>query len=103
MLVSTRQIKYKNLRREPWVSAGIMNCIKRSKKLYATSIRTNATEKDCIVYKEYSKLLNKLKCSAKKLYYESKCEEYKSNTKKLWKVINEICSKTMTKPVLLIT
>ena len=97
MPVSIQQIKYKNLHREPWVSAGIMNCIRRSKKLYATSIRRNATEKNCIVYKEYSKLLTKLKRSAKKLYYESKCEEYKSNTKKLWKVINEICSKNNDK------
>ena len=93
MPVSTRQIKHKNIRREPWVSAGIMNCIRRSKKLYTASIRRNATDKDCIVYKEYSKLLTKLKCFAKK----SKCEEYKSNTKKLWKEINEICSKNNDK------
>ena len=97
MPVSTRQIKYKNLRRETWVSVGIMNCIRRSKKLYTTSLTRNATDKDRIVYKEYSKLLTKLKRFAKKLYYESKCEEYKSNTKKLWKVINEICSKNNDK------
>ena len=65
--------------------------------MYTASIRKSATDKDHIVYKEYSKLLTKLKCSAKKLYYESKCEEYKSNTKKLWKVINEICSKNNDK------
>ena len=65
--------------------------------MYATSIRRNATDKDHIVYKDYSKLLPKLKHFAKKLYYESKCEEYKSNTNKLWKVINEICSKNNDK------
>ena len=95
--VCTRQIKYKNLRREPWVSVGLMCCIRRSKKLYALSIRKNATDKDRIVYKEYSNLLTRLKRSAKKMYCESKCEEYKSNTKKLWKVINEICSKNNDK------
>ena len=31
------------------------------------------------------------------MYYESKCEEYKFNTKKLWNVINEVCSKTNDK------
>ena len=37
--VCTRQIKYKSLQREPWVSAGIMCCIRRSKKLNALSIK----------------------------------------------------------------
>ena len=77
----TRQIKYKNLRREPWVSAGLLCCIRRSKNLYAQSLKKGGTDKDCIVYKEYSNLLNKLKRAAKKMYYESKCEEYKFNTK----------------------
>ena len=31
------------------------------------------------------------------MYYESKCEEYKFNTKKLWTVINEICNKNNDK------
>ena len=31
------------------------------------------------------------------MYYESKCEEYKSNTKKLWKVISEICNRNNDK------
>ena len=79
--VCTRQIKYKNLRREPWVSAGLLSCIQRSKKLYAQSLKKGSTDKDGIVYREYSNLLNKLKRAAKKMYFENKCEEYKFNTK----------------------
>ena len=96
--VRTRQIKYKNLQREPWVSAGLLCYIQRSKNLYAQSLKKGGTAKDCIVYKEYSNLLTKLKRAAKKMYYESKCEEYKFKTKKLWTVINEICNKNNDKP-----
>ena len=34
---------------------------------------------------------------AKKLYFETKCNEHKFNTKKLWIVINEICRKSNDK------
>ena len=35
--------------------------------------------------------------TAKRLYHCSKCEEYKTNTKKLWKVVNEIVGKNNDK------
>ena len=79
--VCTRQIKHKNLRREPWVSTGLLSCIQGSKKLYAQSLKIGGTDKDHIVYREYSNLLNKLKRAAKKMYFETKCNEYKFNTK----------------------
>ena len=93
----TRQVNYKNVRREPWLSAGLLRCIKRSKKLYSRSIRHNSTESDCLVYKDYCRTLAKTKRLAKKQYYEVKCVEYKHNTKKLWNVINKVCSKSNDK------
>ena len=91
---STQTINQKRLRREPWVTSGLMNCIRRSKKLYATSLKKNSTEKKHILYKDYSKALNCIKRVAKKSYYETKCKEYKHNIKKLWNVINQVCGKT---------
>ena len=95
--LTTHQINYKNVRKEPWLSAGLLRCIKRSKKLYSRSIRHNSTESDCLVYKDYCQTLTKAKRFAKKQYYEAKCVEYKHNTKKLWNVINEVCSKSNDK------
>ena len=74
-----------------------MRCIQRSKKLYAQSVRKNSTDNDSIVYREYLNKLTKIKRTAKKMYYDLKCEEYKHNTKKLWNVINEICIKNNDK------
>ena len=95
--VKSHSIKYKNIRREPWVSAGILYSIKYSKKLYAKSIRANATSKTISDYKDYNKLLQKIKRVAKKSYYGEMCTRFKSNTKKLWKIINEISGKTNNK------
>ena len=61
MPLRSHTIKYKNLRREPWLSAGILHSIKYSKKLYAKSIRSGATEVMINEYKEYNKLLQRLK------------------------------------------
>ena len=81
--LSTRTINHKHLRKEPWVAAGLMNCIRRSKKLYANSLKNNSTEKEHTLYKSYSRALNRIKRLAKKSYYDTKCNEYKHNTKKL--------------------
>ena len=44
----TRQIKYKSLRKEPWMSAGLMCCIRRSKKLYTKSIKKTPLKKTAL-------------------------------------------------------
>ena len=89
----THTINYKNLRREPWSTAGILHSIKHSKKLYSKSIRSDATETEIKEYKEYNRLLQKVKRTSKKNYYGCKCIEFKNNTKKLWKIINEVSGK----------
>ena len=89
--IKTRQIQYKNVRKEPWISTGLLRCIKRSKKLYSCSIRFDSTEKDCLAYRDYSQFLTRVKRFTKKQYYETKCKEYKHNTKTLWNIINEVC------------
>ena len=93
----THTVKYNKLRREPWLSAGILHSIKHSKKLYKKSIRSDATGQDIKEYKDYNKLLQKLKRVSKKNYYGEKCMEFKNNTKKLWKIINEISGRTNNK------
>ena len=93
----THTINYKNLRREPWLTAGILHSIKHSKKLYSKSIRSDAKETEIKEYKEYNRLLQKLKRASKKNFYGCKCIEFKNNTKKLWKIINEVSGKSNNK------
>ena len=67
------------------------------KNLYKKCIRIDATDSEIKEYKDYNKLLQKLKRVSKKNYYGEKCTEFKNNTKKLWKIINEISGRTNNK------
>ena len=68
-----RKIKYKQLRRDPWMTSGIKLSIDKNKRNY----------------------------SKKQSYYQDRCYEYKTQTKKLWCMINEIASKTNDKSSLI--
>ena len=92
-----RKIKYKNIRREPWLTSGVMISIKKCKKLYKNSIKADKTPRDVEQYVKYNVCLRKVKRGAKKLYYMQKCTEFKHNTKKLWGTINKICGKSNDK------
>ena len=48
---------------------------------------------DSITYKDYNKSLRKIIRAAKHNYYHDKCAEFKSQTRKLWSLINEISGK----------
>ena len=92
------EVSYKTLRREPWMTKGLMNSMKRSKELYKQSLQKNTTNEDIRdQYKNYRNIFSKLKRFAKINYYNSKCEEYRNNTSKLWKVINNITGKISNK------
>ena len=72
--------------------------IDRNKKLYAKSLRKEVDNK---TYRDYNKNLRKIIRAAKHDYYHDKCSEYKSQTKKLWSIINEISGKKTDKSSLI--
>ena len=88
---STHEINHKSLRREKWVTPGILNSINTSKKNYKKMLANNQDSNLCTRYHEYAKVLKKTLRFAKKAYYVERCNLYKSNTKKLWATIHEIC------------
>ena len=93
-----KEINYKNLRREPWMTKRIMNSIKKSKSLYKKSISSNQENANISTkYKEYSRILMKTKRVVKTKYYIDKCTEYRNNTRNLWKIINKIVGKVNNK------
>ena len=86
----TRYLNPKSLRREPWLTSGLKGSIDRNKKLYGESLHCPLTRQK---YKYYNSALRKSIKKAKIDYYKEKCREYKTQTKKLWKLINEISGK----------
>ena len=87
------EINYKNLRREKWLTPGLLNSIKTSKKNYRKMLAKRTDTKLMKKYHDYAVLLKKILRHSKKLYFETKCNLYKSNTRKLWSTIHEICGK----------
>ena len=78
-------ISYNSLRKEPWMTKGLMTSSKRSKELYKKTIHaTEGTDLSNRRYKEYAKTFKRLKRLAKIHYFNDKCNEYKKNTSKLW-------------------
>ena len=95
--ILTRKISHNRFRKEPWVSASILRSINTQKKLYAKSIKLNASNRDMVKYKNYKKILDRLKRISKISYYQTKCTEFKNNIKKLWELINKVIGKTSDK------
>ena len=95
--VVTRKLSLKSYRCEKWLSPSLLRCINTQKKLYAKTLKLNATNHEFTKYKNYKKILDKLKRTAKIRYYHTKCSEYKSNMRKMWELINQVIGKTSDK------
>ena len=81
---------------EPWMSKGLHNCSKKQLALYKRSLVTRLPT-DCEKYKQYRTTFKRVKRIAKKDFYFNKCVEFKSNTKKLWQMINNVTVKVTNK------
>ena len=81
---------------EPWMSKGLRNCSKKQLALHKHLLVMKSIT-DCEKYKEYRIAFKKIKCRAKKDYYYNQCIEFKSNTKKLWQMVNNITGKVSNK------
>ena len=96
--LGTRIVNSKHLRREPWLTSGIKISINRNKRLYAKMLKN---EVDSTVFKKYNRELRNIIRNTKCQYYHDKCNEFKSQTKKLWGLINEISGKKSDKSTLI--
>ena len=99
--IRNRQVSAAKIRREPWLTSGLIISINKQRKLYQNSIRFDAKETDIIKYKNYRNLLTKLKRTTKIIYYQSKCQEYKNNIKKIWNLVNSCIGKTNDKSTII--
>ena len=91
-------ISSRTLRREPWLTKGLMTSCRKSRELYKKTL--DLSTNNCLSvlkYKQYSNTLTRLKRHAKVTYYQSKCAEFRNNTKNLWKIINKITGKVNNK------
>ena len=95
LVIPTKLIPNKKRRTEPSITKGILQSIKRQKCLYANWAKNKACAIAYERYITYRNVLKRLRRFSKKKFFIDKCEAYKSNTKKLWKLINK-CSRKIS-------
>ena len=78
---------------EPWLTKGIESAARKCRKLYKKTLDSSCNKEDISTYKQHWNLLNHLYRTTKKDYYNAECMEYRSNTKKLWSLINQTIKK----------
>ena len=78
------------IHREPWLTTGIKQSMNKNKRLYGELLKTPTAKQ---LYKDYNQTLCKTLQKAKIVFYKAKCKEFKTQTKKLWRLINEIAGK----------
>ena len=86
-------IPVKKLLCEPWLTKGLQKCNKKQLKLYEKTIKGGNNEQ-IEKYKKYRSTLQKIKLNCKWQYYINQCLKFKSNTKQLWRTINNVTKKT---------
>lgn len=82
----------KYVKREPWVTAGLLASSCTKNKLYAKTLK-NPTLPNTNKYKEFNSIYNKLRRILKKNYYKDKLDQVRFDIKATWKVLNYILGK----------
>ena len=86
------RIRQDKLVRDPWITKGLQNSLRKQKSLYKEQLKSNnpvSTNR----YKNYRNLLKRILRHSKIAYFTGKCLEYKQNSKKLWQLINQVINK----------
>ena len=88
--IKTFTISGKRKIKEDWMTPGILKSLKKQKLLYSSTLKQRSCDQVHKKYKEYRNQLKQIIRKRKETYYNTKCVEFKRNSKKLWNMINRI-------------
>ena len=91
--VKTTRISGRRRYTEPWLTTGLEKSSRVLKRLYRISLMEDATEIEQKRYKNFRNMYNRTKRAMMKKYYSDKSSEYRTNTKKLWELMNSVIGK----------
>ena len=89
----TIKIKPSKILKDPWMTSGLLKCVHKQKILYKRHLKNPQDMQKHDKYKNYRNKLQEILRKTKENHFKTKCEEYKNNTSKLWKMINRITHK----------
>jgi hypothetical protein len=90
-------IPAKHVIREAWMSKGLMKSSCTMTKLYKKCVTKPKTDPSYTKFIEYRNHYNTLKRLAKHNYYEQRFDQYKTDIRGTWKLLNSLIGKTKDK------
>ena len=82
--------------KQQMLTKGLLKCGKTKLKLYERSLKSHDVT-DIERYKQYRSMLQKITRRNKTDYYHSQCVKFRSDTRRLWRTINQITNKKIDK------
>lgn len=95
--LKTINTRSKHFKREPWMTKGLLKSARTQAKLYKKQLHIPKDNLKHTHYIRYRNLYNTLKRNAKKMYYSDQLNQYKSDIKNTWKILNRLCNKANDK------
>jgi hypothetical protein len=86
--LTDKRIHKKYIKREPWVSSGLLTSIRTKSKLLNKKLK-KPTEENINTYKNFVNLYNKVRRKMKINYFAIMIEQNKSNIKQTWSVLKK--------------
>ena len=78
---------------EPWLTTGLEHSLRTLRELYKASLIEGSTEHEANNYRTYRNTYNRTKRAMMQKYYRDRSAEYRTNTRKLWELMNSITGK----------
>ena len=90
-----------NKAKSPWITRGLERSMKKCNRKYCNYLRDRTDGRKLDNYKTYRVNLNRIKRKARRDYYSKLCTDLRNDSRKLWKVINNISKRTHDKTSLI--
>ena len=91
---TVKRINSKKIIRNPWITSGIMRSLTKKWQMFKAHLKGDVSTFD---YRNYRNSLQKIIRFSKNKYLHEKCNEYRKDSRKLWRLINDIIRKTGNK------
>lgn len=82
---------------KPWITPGLLRCIKHRDKLHTQSKKSPNDDIPKIIYIRYRNYINNLLSKLKRSYSQSELEKHRKNPKATWNIIKDLAN--MKKPL----
>ena len=92
-----KTVSCKKLLRLPWMTSGLLKSSLHCDKLYRKSVGCKKDDKRHINYVLYRNKYNNLKRSAKIAYYKTELDRYAGDSRKIWKLLNNVIGRNRNK------